>query len=91
MSTIECECGITFETHRCPGLDCQKQHPDELTEATALLELFRETGLQPALERRHNYKKNPAAMLRARCKSSAGRAAFPGATCGLYCPEEMDQ
>lgn len=37
-----------------------------------------------------NYKKNPAAMLRARCKSSAGRAAFPGAVLGLYCPEELD-
>lgn len=37
-----------------------------------------------------NYRKNPAAMLRARCKSTAGRVAFPGATCGLYCPEEMD-
>lgn len=38
-----------------------------------------------------NYKKNPAAMLRARGKSSAGRAMFPGATCGLYCPEEMSE
>lgn len=36
-----------------------------------------------------NYRKNPAAMLRARCKSNAGRTAFPGACCGMYCPEEM--
>jgi 5'-3' exonuclease len=41
------------------------------------------------LARQDNYRKNPAAMMRARCKSSAARTAFPGACCGLYCPEEM--
>ncbi len=34
--------------------------------------------------------KNPAAMMRARCKSMASRVAFPGATCGMYAPEELD-
>ena len=42
------------------------------------------------LSSQDNYRKNPAAMMRARCKSTAARAAFPGACCGLYCPEEMD-
>lgn len=41
------------------------------------------------LARGANYLKHPAAMLRARCKSEVARIVFPGATRGIYCPEEM--
>lgn len=36
-----------------------------------------------------NWKKYPAAMLRARCLTAAARAMFPDATMGLYDPDEL--
>lgn len=36
-----------------------------------------------------NYRKNPAAMLRARCKSSLCRAEYPDLLVGVYDPEEL--
>lgn len=36
------------------------------------------------------YRKNPAAMLRARAVTAGIRAVHPGAAHGIYCPEELD-
>lgn len=44
---------------------------------------------QAGLSNKENWKKYPRAMLRARCISEGCRTVFPGATSGMYTPEEV--
>ena len=48
-----------------------------------------ERAKQAGLTGKDNWKAYPAQMLRARCISEGVRAVFPGATSGMYTPEEI--
>lgn len=48
-----------------------------------------EDATKAGLSGNQNYKKNPKAMLRARCCSALGRLAYPDVTGNLYDPEEL--
>lgn len=48
-----------------------------------------ERAKQAGLTGKDNWRQYPAQMLRARCISEGVRAVFPGATSGMYTPEEV--
>jgi hypothetical protein len=48
-----------------------------------------EQAKQAGLTNKDNYRKHPAAMLRARCSAALARVVFPDLLMGFYAPEEM--
>lgn len=48
-----------------------------------------DASLASLFEKNDNWKKYPAAMLRARCISAVARMAFPDTIAGMYTPEEL--
>lgn len=71
-------------------------HPKPFTVAVSLQEMIEnETALRwdkykNAMVLKETYRKNPAAMLRARVITAGIRAINPGALHGIYAPEEID-
>lgn len=50
-----------------------------------------EQATKAGLANKDNWKKHPAAMLRARCASALARAVFPDLTMGVYDPDEAEE
>ena len=48
-------------------------------------------AIQAGLGERENYAKYPAPMFRSRCISEGVRTVYPGATGGMYTPEEIEE
>jgi hypothetical protein len=62
-------------------------HPQSPSPVTIEWDMAR--AKQAELTGKHNWKKYPRAMLRARVVSEGVRSVFPGATSGMYTPEEV--
>lgn len=89
--------GLVLASGKCLRFDCLKSTDSEATYETARRDLEGEATVMTwtmaqakaaGLDRRPNWQRYPAAMLRARCIAHLCRERYPDVVGGIYTPEE---
>lgn len=83
--------GAKFHWASDGGNDCAELHVTRPGQETHVQRFTMDDAKRAQLSGGENWRKYPAAMLRARCVSATAKAYFPDVLAGVYVPEELEE